>query len=174
MKLLIALIGALTLVACQSNPSQSSAGKQARANLEPRSGSNVAGQVDFAEVGDKTRVSVKVSGLKPNSQHGFHVHEKGDCSSADALTAGGHFNPDGNPHAHAGTPKRHAGDLVNLVADSKGESTASFEVDTIRVDDGKYGILNRAVIVHANPDDYVSQPVGNAGGRIACGIIKKV
>jgi Cu-Zn family superoxide dismutase len=173
MKLLIALIGALTLVACQSNPSQSS-GKQARANLEARSGSNVAGYVDFAEMGNKTRVSVKVSGLKPNSQHGFHVHEKGDCSSADALTAGGHFNPDGNPHAHAGAAKRHAGDLVNLVADSKGESTASFEVDTIRVDDGKYGILNRAVIVHANPDDYVSQPVGNAGGRIACGLIKKM
>jgi Cu-Zn family superoxide dismutase len=173
MKLLIALIGAMTLVACQSNPFQSS-GKQARANLEAKSGSKVAGQVDFAEQGNKTRVSVKVSGLKPNSQHGFHVHEKGDCSSADALTAGGHFNPDGNPHAHAGAARRHAGDLVNLVADSKGESTASFEVDTIRVDEGKHGILNRAVIIHANPDDYVSQPVGNAGGRLACGIIKKV
>jgi Cu-Zn family superoxide dismutase len=173
MKLLITLIGAMTLVACQSNPFQSS-GKQARANLEAKSGSKVAGQVDFAEQGNKTRVSVKVSGLKPNSQHGFHVHEKGDCSSADALTAGGHFNPDGNPHAHAGAARRHAGDLVNLVADSKGESTASFEVDTIRVDEGKHGILNRAVIIHANPDDYVSQPVGNAGGRLACGIIKKV
>ncbi|MEN3297324.1 MAG: superoxide dismutase, Cu-Zn family [Burkholderiales bacterium] len=173
MKLLIALFGAMTLAACQSYPFQSS-GKQARANLEAKSGSKVAGQVDFAEQGNKTRVSVKVSGLKPNSQHGFHVHEKGDCSSADALTAGGHFNPDGNPHAHAGAARRHAGDLVNLVADSKGESTASFEVDTIRVDEGKHGILNRAVIIHANPDDYVSQPVGNAGGRLACGIIKKV
>lgn len=173
MKLLIALVGAAALVGCQSNPFQSS-GKQARANLEAKSGSKVAGHVDFAEQGDKLRVSVKVSGLKPNSQHGFHVHEKGDCSSADALTAGGHFNPDGHPHSQAGQAKRHAGDLVNLVADSKGESTASFEVDTIRADDGKYGILNRAVIVHANPDDYVSQPVGNAGGRIACGLIKKV
>jgi Cu-Zn family superoxide dismutase len=173
MKLLIALIGAATLVACQSNPSQSP-GKQARANLEAKSGSNVAGNVDFTENGDKVRVSVKVSGLKPNSQHGFHVHEKGDCSSADALTAGGHFNPDGNPHSHAGEAKRHAGDLVNLVADGNGESTASFEVDIIRVDDGKDGILDRAIVVHANPDDYVSQPVGNAGGRIACGLIKKI
>jgi Cu-Zn family superoxide dismutase len=172
MKTLIALLAAMALVACQSNPPQSS-GKQAHADLEAKSGSKVAGQVDFAENGEKTRVSVKVSGLKPNSQHGFHVHEKGDCSSADALTAGGHFNPDGNPHSHAGEAKRHAGDLVNLVADDRGNSTASFEVDTIRVDDGKYGILNRAVVVHANPDDYVSQPVGNAGGRIACGLVKK-
>jgi Cu-Zn family superoxide dismutase len=173
MKLLIALISAASLVACQSNPFQSS-GKQARANLDAKSGSNVGGYVDFVEKGDKLRVSVKVSGLKPNSQHGFHVHEKGDCSSADALTAGGHFNPEGNPHAHAGAAKRHAGDLINLVADSKGESAASFEVDTIRADEGKYGILNRAIVIHANPDDYVSQPVGNAGGRIACGLIKKI
>ncbi|MDB5769731.1 MAG: superoxide dismutase [Burkholderia sp.] len=172
MKLLIALVGVAALVSCQTNPSQS-AGKQARASLEAKSGSNVAGNVDFVEQGAKTLVSVKVRGLKPNSQHGFHVHEKGDCSSADALTAGGHFNPDGNPHAHAGEAKRHAGDLVNLVADGNGESNATFEVDTIRVDDGKHGILNRAVIIHANPDDYVSQPVGNAGGRIACGLIRK-
>jgi Cu-Zn family superoxide dismutase len=172
MKLLVAIIGAATLVACQSTPFKSS-DKTARANLEAKSGSNVAGYVDFTERSDKVRVSVKVSGLKPNSQHGFHVHEKGDCSSADGLSAGGHFNPDGLPHGHSGQPKRHAGDMVNLSADSKGEVTTSFEVDTMRVDIGKHGILNRAVVVHANPDDYVSQPVGNAGARLACGLIKK-
>lgn len=172
MKLLFAVISAAALVGCQTYTGQTS--KQARANLDAKSGSQVAGTVNFSERFDKVLVSVKVSGLKPNSQHGFHVHEKGDCSSADALSAGGHFNPDGNPHSHAGQAKRHAGDLVNLVADGKGEAIVSFEVDTIRVDDGKYGILNRAVIVHANPDDYVSQPVGNAGGRIACGLIKKI
>jgi Cu-Zn family superoxide dismutase len=172
MKLLIALIGAATLVACQSNPFKSS-DTQARANLEAKSGSKVAGQVDFTEQGDKVRVSVKVSGLKPNSQHGFHVHEKGDCSSADGLSAGGHFNPDGQPHGSSGQAKRHTGDMPNLASDSKGEATVSFDVDTMRVDTGKYGILNRAVVVHANPDDYVSQPVGNAGGRLACGLIRK-
>jgi Cu-Zn family superoxide dismutase len=173
MKLLFAIVSAAALVGCQTYSGQT-AGKHARANLDAKSGSQVAGNVNFAERGDKVLVSVKVSGLKPNSQHGFHVHEKGDCSSADALTAGGHFNPDGNPHGHAGQAKRHAGDLVNLVADGKGESAVSFEVDTIRLDEGKYGILNRAVIIHTNPDDYVSQPVGNAGGRIACGLIKPV
>lgn len=173
MKLFLALIGATALVGCQSAPTQTD-GKQARANLEARSGSKVEGHVDFTERADKVLVSVKVSGLKPYGEHGFHVHEKGDCSAPDALSAGGHFNPDGHPHNHPQQAKRHAGAMVNLVADGKGESTVSFEVDAIRVDAGKYGILNRALIIHANPDDYVSQPVGNAGGRIACGLIRKI
>jgi superoxide dismutase, Cu-Zn family len=172
MKLLIAFIGAAALAGCQSY-STPSPDNRARADLDARSGSRVAGHVDFAERADKVLVTVKVSGLAPNSRHGFHIHEKGDCSAADASTAGGHFNPDQNPHGHPEQAKRHAGAMINLVTDSKGESTASFEVDMIRLDDGKYGILNRALIIHANPDDYVSQPVGNAGGRIACGVIKK-
>ncbi len=173
MKLLPIVISAALLAACQSSPMQSG-GKQARATLEPRSGSNVAGQVDFAERGDKVLVSVKVSGLKPNAQHGFHVHEKGDCSAPDGMSTGGHFNPDGHPHSHAKKMPRHAGDMENLVADAKGEAMATFELDTIRVDNGKYGIVDRAVIVHTNPDDYTTQPTGNAGGRIACGLIRKV
>jgi Cu-Zn family superoxide dismutase len=172
MKTLIAFAGLAALVGCQTYPQQTPQSR-ARADLEARSGSQAAGYADFVERGDKVLVSVKVTGLTPNSVHGFHVHEKGDCSAADAMTAGGHFNPDGNPHSHPGQLKRHAGAMPNLVANGNGEALATFEVDTIRVDDGKYGILRRALIVHTNPDDYVSQPVGNAGGRIACGIIKK-
>lgn len=172
MKVVFSLLGAALLVACQSSPVKS-AGNQAHATLEPRSNSSVKGNVDFFESGSKVRVTAKVSGLMPGSQHGFHVHEKGDCSSPDAMSAGGHFNPDGNPHSNPGSEKRHAGDMNNLTADSKGEATASFEFDTIRIDEGKYGILNRAVVIHAQPDDYASQPAGNAGGRIACGVIRK-
>ncbi|RJG06588.1 superoxide dismutase family protein [Noviherbaspirillum cavernae] len=173
MKLFLALLGTAILAGCQSSPTQP-AGKQARANLEAKSGSNVAGTVDFAERGDKVVVSTKVTGLKPNADHGFHVHEKGDCSSADAMTAGGHFNPDAKPHSHPKDPMHHAGDMGNLVSDGKGEAVVSIEVDTIRVDNGKFGILDRAVVIHASPDDYKTQPTGNAGGRIACGVIKKV
>lgn len=172
MKLMLAVIGSAVLAGCQSFPMMSS-GTQARAALESRSNSSAGGTVTFGQRGEKMTVSVKATGLKPNSEHGFHVHEKGDCSAPDAMSAGGHFNPEGAPHGHHGQAKRHAGDMKNLMADGKGEATVSFEVTGMRLDDGKQGILNRAVVIHANPDDYTSQPAGNSGGRIACGIIRK-
>jgi superoxide dismutase, Cu-Zn family len=172
MKMISAVIGAAVLTGCQLFPT-STDGAQARASLEPKSGSAVAGQIDFRETGGQILVTVKVSGLKPNSEHGFHVHEKGDCSAADATSAGGHFNPDGAPHGHHGQGNRHAGDMPNLVANGKGEASTSFKISQMRLDNKKYGILNRAVVIHANPDDYKSQPAGNAGARIACGVIKK-
>lgn len=170
--IVLTLIAGTVLAACQSSPSASS-DKQARADFESRSGSSVTGYSTFVERGDKVIVTTKVSGLQPNSQHGYHVHEKGDCSSPDAMSAGGHFNPDNHPHGDPGQQVRHAGAMKNLVADGKGEVSVVQEVDLIRVDNGKYGILDRALVIHTNPDDYVSQPVGNAGGRIACGLIRK-
>lgn len=172
MRLALALIGSIALIGCHSSPMQSS-GEKAQARLEAKSGSYVTGEVNFNERGDRLLVSVNVSGLKPNSEHGFHVHEKGDCSAADATSAGSHFNPDGHPHGHHSQVQRHAGDLKNLTADSKGGAVASFEVTGLHLDEGKHGILNRAVVIHANPDDYTSQPAGNSGGRIACGVIRK-
>jgi Cu-Zn family superoxide dismutase len=172
MKRLLPLLGVMTLAGCQMMH-HGSTSPQARTALESKSGSSAAGQVTFQETKDKVHVTAKVSGLKPNSEHGFHVHEKGDCSAADATSAGGHFNPEGQAHGHHRQAKRHAGDMPNLLANDKGEASASFDMDGVRLDEGKHGILNRAVVVHANPDDYQSQPAGNAGGRIACGIIKK-
>ena len=169
MKLLLASIAMVSLAGCQSTATAT--GPQAAAALQARSGSNVAGNVSFQQAGDQVLVTAKVSGLKPNAEHGFHVHEKGDCSAADATSAGGHFNPDGQAHGHHAQGTRHAGDLPNLVADAKGEASVSFKTSGIRVDGGKYGVISRAVVVHANPDDYKSQPAGNAGGRIACGVI---
>jgi lipoyl(octanoyl) transferase len=168
MKKLFPLFGLVALTGCQMMP-HSSMGTQARASLDAKSGSSVTGQVNLQEAKDKVRVTAKVSGLKPNSEHGFHVHEKGDCSAADATSAGGHFNPEGQPHGHYGHAKRHAGDMPNLVANDKGDASVSFDMEGVRLDDGKHGILNRAIVVHANPDDYQSQPAGNAGCRRCCG-----
>ena len=157
-----------------SGASSSSSSRQARAELEAKSGSNVAGTVNFTEQDGVVRIEVKASGLKPNSEHAIHLHEKGDCSAADASSAGGHFNPDQQPHGHPREMKRHAGDLPNLQTDGQGQATATYELKGITLDQDFRSILQRAVVIHAKQDDYKSQPAGDAGGRIACGVIRKV
>ncbi len=146
----------------------------ANASLEPTKGSSVTGKVTFAQSGDKVRVTAQLAGLKPNGEHGFHVHEKGDCNSGDGMSAGGHFNPAAKPHGnvHAGG-ERHAGDLPNLKADSYGNATASFDAAGITVGSGPADIVGKGLIVHRDPDDYKSQPAGNAGPRLACAVIQK-
>ena len=151
----------------------SSGGAGAVAKLEPTKGNDVRGTVTFAQSGDKVKVTAQVSGLKPNGEHGFHVHEKGDCSSGDGMSAAGHFNPGGKPHGnvHAGGD-RHAGDLPNLKADAYGNASASFDATGISVGSGAADIVGKGLIVHRDPDDYKSQPAGNAGPRLACSVIR--
>jgi Cu-Zn family superoxide dismutase len=145
---------------------------QARADLQSRSGSSSTGQVTFAQHGDVVVVRGEVRGLKPNAEHGFHVHEKGDCSSADAMSAGGHFNPSGKPHGHFGHGAHHAGDMPNLKADASGVARIDIRLDAVTVTSGTpNGIVGRSVVIHRDPDDYKSQPAGNSGPRIACGVI---
>ena len=156
------------LAACAS---MDASGPKATATLEPRSGSKVSGTVSFQAVGQKGRVEASVAGLTPG-EHGFHVHEVGDCSAADATSAKGHFNPAAKPHGHHGGAERHAGDMPNLVADSSGKATFSAELDTLSLTEGPAGILKRSVVIHADPDDYKSQPAGNSGKRVACGVIR--
>ena len=112
-----------------------------------------------------------VTGLKPNQEHGFHIHEVGDCSAGDGMSAKGHFNPAEKPHGHYTTTARHTGDMPNLRADAQGRAEAKFELDVMTLAPGQNNIIGRSVIVHAQPDDYKSQPVGNAGARLACGVI---
>ncbi len=145
----------------------------ATAVLAPTKGNQVSGTVQFRQKGDSVLVEVKVTGLKPNGTHGFHVHEKGDCSAADASSAGAHFNPDKTPHGGLFSEKRHAGDLGNLQADANGFAQASIEASGITLGAEANSIIGRAVIVHANPDDMATQPSGNAGARVACGLISK-
>ena len=100
------------------------------------------------------------------------MHEKGDCSAPDFTSAGGHFNPGGKPHAHQRQAERHAGDLENLRADAEGNATYAFETKLLTVGPGPTSVVGRAVVIHANPDDYTSQPAGNSGPRIAGGLIR--
>lgn len=161
------LLLAAGLGACSS---MTSSGPRGVATLAAKSGSSVAGTVTFSQQGDKVRVVASVSGLKPGQGHGFHVHDKGDCSSPDGLSAGGHFNPMGHPHGPQGMP-HHAGDMPALQADATGRAEATFLLEGVPLAAGEKGLMGKGVIVHADPDDYATQPTGNAGGRIACGVI---
>jgi len=157
----------LTLAGCTHLPGGQPA---ARAVLEPRSGSQVSGTVSFTPRGERLLVEAELSGLTPG-EHGFHVHEGGDCSAPDASSAKGHFNPTGKPHGHH-HGERHAGDLPNLVAGQDGRASYRAEVEGLTADSGALGIIGRSVVVHADADDYRSQPAGNSGRRIACGVIR--
>jgi Cu-Zn family superoxide dismutase len=164
------ILGLAALAACQSVPADA---PRARAQLEPTKGSTVRGTAEFVQVGSKVRVTATVSGLKPNGEYGFHVHEAGDCSSGDGMSTKGHFNPEGKPHAHAGTSERHAGDLPSLKSDGSGNATLKGELDIITVAPGPNSVVGRGLIVHAQPDDYKTQPTGNAGARSACAVIQR-
>jgi len=160
---------ALLLGACASTPDEP---LRATAQLQPTKGSKTFGEATFEEVDGKVHVVIFVQGLKPGMEHGLHIHEVGDCSSGDGMSTKGHFNPYGKPHAHAGTPERHAGDLPSLKAGKDGRAKVDVMLDVITIAPGPGSIVDRGLIVHADPDDYKTQPTGNAGARIACGVIK--
>ncbi|MCL2590377.1 MAG: superoxide dismutase family protein [Betaproteobacteria bacterium] len=145
---------------------------QASALLAPTQGNTVQGNVIFKqEKNGSVRVIAEVSGLTPGS-HGFHIHDKGDCSAPDATSAGGHFNPFQTPHGKANEGTHHAGDLPSLEANAGGNAKLNAVLNSITLT-GDHTIVGRGLIVHAAPDDYVSQPTGNAGARVACAVIQK-
>ncbi len=147
-------------------------GPTAKAQLEPTKGNTVTGVASFESRGDRVLVKVDVKGLAPNTVHGLHIHEKGDCSSGDGMSAGGHFNPTHAAHgAHDGAVQ-HAGDLPSLKADALGNASLSLESNHFSVGSGDTNIVGRSLIVHRDPDDFATQPTGNSGARIACGVIR--
>ncbi len=144
------------------------------AKLAPASGSDVTGQVKFKQQGDSIKLIMDVKHIAPGT-HALHLHEKGDCSAPDASSAGGHWNPTNNKHGKRGEGEYHKGDIDNFVA--KHDSTAHFEMTISGWSIGgneKSDILGKSVIIHQGADDFTSQPSGDAGARIACGIIKKI
>jgi Cu-Zn family superoxide dismutase len=145
-------------------------GSMAVASLTPTQGNNVHGTVMFHEMGEHLMVHVKVNGLAPNSEHGFHLHEKGDCASTDGTSAGGHFNPGKTAHGPQ-EGEHHAGDLPALKANAEGVVDQKLMLMGVTIKPGATSIDGRSVIIHANPDDYKTQPTGNSGARIACGVI---
>ena len=166
-----------TLAGCASQPASDAAAhsagtaSSAHAALAPASGSLVSGTLAFVPMGDGVHVTGDIGGLAPNSTHGFHIHETGDCSAADASSAGGHFNPSGEAHGRASAPHHHLGDNDNLLADANGVAHVNAHFAGVVLGGGGDDIIGKAVVVHANADDYTSQPSGNAGARIACGVI---
>lgn len=182
--ILTAAAAALVLSSCASTPAPTpvaappevptvSTVKHAVANLASASGSLVSGKVMLMPMGGGVHITGTVGGLPPNSEHGFHVHEKGDCSAADASSAGGHFNPFTTPHGKVDAGAHHAGDMNNIRANAEGVATIDVHVEGVTLGGGAVNdIAERAVVVHAAPDDYRSQPAGDAGARLACGLIK--
>ena len=165
---LLLLTTAALLGACASTPS----GPRATAQLQPTTGNTASGSVSFVQSGNKVLVRGEIRGLKPNAEHGFHVHEKGDCSSGDGMSAGGHFNPTGAPHGSHGMGMHHTGDLPSLKADASGMARVNFESGSLAVGSGVTDVVGKGLIVHRDPDDYKTQPTGNAGPRLACAVIR--
>lgn len=145
----------------------------ASAKLKPTQGNKVSGSLSLTTDQSGVRIGGTIEGLQPNSEQGFHIHEKGDCSAPDASSAGGHFNPTSQPH---GNPKasgpHHLGDMVNLRADAKGVAKVSvFIPDATLHTSESSNLVGKAIVVHQKADDYKSQPSGNSGDRVACGVI---
>jgi len=142
---------------------------RAVAVLHPAKDGQVQGTLTFVRAAGGMKVTGRISGLGAGI-HGFHIHEFGDCSAADFSSAGGHYNPTGHQHAGPAESRRHMGDMGNIEAGADGTVSVDYTDTRLRFE-GTHGILGRGVIVHANPDDFKTQPTGNAGGRVACGVI---
>ncbi len=147
--------------------------RTATARLSPTEGNDVEGTVTFTASDGAIEVRADLTGLG-EGRHGFHIHETGDCSAPDATSAGGHFAPEGSRHGSSDQrpPEAHVGDMGNITADASGNATYEGTFDDMALD-GPRGIVGKAVIVHAGADDLTSQPTGNAGARVACGVIEE-
>jgi len=163
---LVMTAACLSLGACASM-----SGPAATATLQPTTGNSVSGALRFEQSGGAVQVTGEVRSLAPNSEHGFHIHEKGDCSSGDGMSTGGHFNPSTSPHGQHGAGTHHAGDLPSLKANANGVATISFMSSTLTLGSGATDVIGKGLIVHRDPDDYKTQPTGNSGPRLACAVI---
>ena len=171
----------LALTACASAPPESqpqaqvprSTVSQATANLAPVSGTLVSGRLMLTSVDGGLRIEGELGGLGRGATHAIHIHERGDCSAADGSSAAGHFNPATAAHGRAGTAAHHLGDMDNIVADAIGVARVNLRLEGATLGGAAASaIIGRAIIVHAGADDYVTQPTGNSGARVACGVIQ--
>lgn len=184
----LVVVAALTAVACgpkaappvqepaapvATEPAPAAAPVTATATLTSVAGKNVTGTVTFTEEGGTVHVAAHVEGVEPGGLHGFHLHEKGDCSAPDFTSAGGHLNPADAPHGCPADAIRHAGDFGNIEVGADGTGHLDLTTDLITLGDGANSAVGKAVILHAGEDDCVTQPTGNAGTRLACGVVEK-
>lgn len=178
---LLAVLLIVLLAGCSGGNGQNPAsstnaanGTRAHAVLASASSSHVSGKLAFVSTDHGVHITGRISGLKPNSTHGFHIHANGDCGAPDASSAGGHFNPTQQPHGHPESAPHHAGDIPNQQANADGVATVDVVAKGIELGTGSDNdVLGRAIIVHAQADDYTSQPSGASGARVACGVITR-
>ena len=171
MKKLVPVSISILVVALAGAGCASTMRPTASASLMPISGSTAQGTVRFVQLADgAVEVSVDLTGVPPGG-HGFHVHDKGDCGD-NGNAAGGHFNPTATSHGAPEADPHHAGDFGNVTADARGVVRTTFTTRSVTVEAGANSAVGHAVILHANPDDLTTQPTGNAGGRIACGVVE--
>ena len=142
------------------------------AKLSPSSGSQVTGTVTFTPTADGTQIVADITGLKPG-KHGLHIHEKGDCSGPDASSAGAHFNPTHSHHGGPDTAERHVGDFGNVEADASGKVHFELKEKNLKLS-GPDSIMGKSVVVHEKEDDLKTDPSGNSGARVGCGVIAAV
>jgi Cu-Zn family superoxide dismutase len=161
------------IIGCKTN-SDSSNTKKLDIAFESKSGSNVTGTASFIEKKGTVTFVAKLSGLKPGV-HAIHIHEKSDCSSPDGKSTGGHWNPTFKNHGKWGSESYHKGDIGNFTADANGNGTITLTTNEwcIGCGDATKDILGKGLIVHQDPDDFTTQPTGNAGARVACSAIIK-
>ncbi|HEX4953427.1 MAG TPA: superoxide dismutase family protein [Thermoanaerobaculia bacterium] len=145
--------------------------RSATARLSGREGTALSGAVTFTETTGGVAIVAHLTGIQGSGAHGFHIHEKGDCSAPDFSSAGAHFNPAGAPHAGPGAGSHHAGDLGNVEVGADGSAHFELVSNSISLGDGPTSVIGLAVVLHEKADDLATQPTGNSGGRIACGII---
>jgi len=156
-----------------STPAPAPATTGAQAVLGATAGNKAEGTLSIALESDGLRIRGDLSGLDPASEHGFHVHENGDCSAPDASSAGGHFNPQGKQHGKPGSDQHHAGDMFNIMADAQGLAKVdSLVTGVVLGGGGDIDVLGKAIVLHKKADDYMTQPSGDSGDRIACGVIR--
>jgi len=168
--IIVIFLSLLGFIADAQPEEKSSAPLKAIVVLHPTAGNKVSGTVTFTEVADGVQVHANITGLTPGN-HGFHVHEFGDCSAADATSAGAHFNPTNNPHAGPDAAERHVGDMGNVEADTSGKATLEYVDHQISLTTDERSLICRSVVVHVKADDLKTQPSGDSGARIACGVI---
>ena len=184
------LLSALLVAACAEAPDVSdsadadpelvaptpSAPDKAVADVMEVDGSGVTGRVEFTSLGDAVEIRYNIDGLRPGN-HGFHVHQTGDCgpdsTGTPAGAAGGHLNPLSSAHGgpDSSATRRHAGDLANIAAE--GGRAVGTQVDSVLTFDGPTSILGKAILVHRGADDYATDPGGDAGARVGCGVIRE-
>jgi len=173
-KLILSIVVIIAvIIGCKTNIT-SNPDKKLDIVFEPKSDSHVSGNATFTEKNGKVTLTAKLSGLKPGI-HAIHIHEKSDCTALDGSSAGGHWNPTFKKHGKLGEGESHKGDIGNFTTDEFGNGTITITTDEwcIGCEDATKNIIGKGLIVHQGPDDYISQPAGNAGARVACSAIIK-